>query len=328
MQTKVRGRLALSTAPNPAHDELIFVESVSPAMQTVERVIADIAPTDIPVLLVGESGTGKEIMALRIHQLSRRNGEGFMKVSCAALTPESLAELVDGGENSEGRRPGAARGTLFLDEICELNGACQPCLLRALPDGSGVGANGYSLAARVICSTSHSLEEEMRAGRFREELYFRINGVCLRLPPLRHRREDIPLLVEQFQRKYEEQFGRPRRELSTHALELMVHHGWPGNIRELENAVKKIVALGDEQVAVAELEAALVGPRSNGGHNGTPSLKEAARAASRQAERELILKTLMRTRWNRKRAALELQISYKALLYKLKQIGMDEPGVS
>jgi len=293
----------------------------------VERVIADIAPTDIPVLLVGESGTGKEVMALRIHRLSRRNGEGFLKVNCAALTPESLAELVEGGENGHGRRRGVAQGTLFLDEICELSAACQPCLLRALPDGSGVSANSHLLAARVICSTSRNLEEEMRVGRFREELYFRINGVCLRLAPLRHRREDIPLLVEQFLRKYEEQFERPRRELSPHTLELMVQHGWPGNIRELENAVKKIVALG-EQAAIAELEAGLVGPRLNGGHNGTPSLKEAARAASRQAERELILKTLMRTRWNRKRAAQELQISYKALLYKLKQIGMDEPGVS
>ena len=328
MQTKVRSGLALNTAPYPGSDEPLFVGSVSPAMQTVERVITDIAPTDIPVLLVGESGTGKEIMALRIHQLSRRNGEAFLKFSCAALTPESLAELVEGGENSHGRRRGAARGTLFLDEVCEMDGACQPWLLHALPDGSGVGANGGSLAARVICSTSRNLEEEMRAGRFREELYFRINGVCLRLPPLRHRREDIPLLVEQFQRKYEAQFGRPHRELSAHTLELMIQHAWPGNIRELENAVKRIVALGDEQVAVADLEAALVGPRPNGGHNGTPSLKETARAASRQAERELILKTLMRTRWNRKRAAQELQISYKALLYKLKQIGMDEPGVS
>jgi two-component system response regulator AtoC len=328
MLTKARVPLAWGEAPSSAEGELFFVESISPAMQTLERVVADIAPTDIPVLLVGESGTGKEIMARRIHQLSRRSHEGFLKLSCAALASESLGELVEAERNGYGRQQSVTAGTVFLDEICELDGACQPWLLRALPDGSEAGANGALLAARLICSTSRNLEEEMRGGRFREELYFRINGVCLRLPPLRHRREDLPLLVGHFQRKYEAQFGRARRKLSPRLLELMAQHSWPGNIRELENAVKKVVALGDEQVAVEDLEGALAGQRSNGGHNGTLSLKEAARAASRQAERELILKALTRTRWNRKRAAQELQISYKALLYKLKQIGMDEPGVS
>jgi two-component system, NtrC family, response regulator AtoC len=165
----------------------------------------------------------------------------------------------------------------------------------------------------------------MHAGRFRSELYYRINGVCLRLPPLRDRREDIPLLVEFFLTKYAAQLGRPRPCLSPRTLQILGEHSWPGNIRELENVVKKIVALGDEQLATAELGAAAGETRKTDAavrHN--HSLKAAARAASREAERELIMKALARTRWNRKRAAQELQISYKSLLYKLKQIGFED----
>lgn len=331
MQAKTsKVRLAISPVPPPLGEEPFFVSSLSPVMQTVERVVADIAPTDIPVLMVGESGTGKEVMALRIHQLSRQGHGLFLKVSCGALTPDQLSALLSGEENSDGRKRAAAQETLFLDEICELDPACQPRLLRALPDGIGIGANGNSMVAgaRLICATSRNLEEEMHAGRFREELYFRVNGVCLRLPPLRHRKEDVPLLAAHFQTKYEAQFERPHRPLSAHAMELMTRYTWPGNIRELENVVKKIVALGNEAVAAGELEQALCAKGANGGSNGVLSLKEASRAASRQAERELILKTLTRTRWNRKRAAQELQISYKALLYKLKQIGVGESEAS
>ena len=155
-----------------------FVAGVSPAMRALERVIADIAPTDIPVLLLGESGTGKEVVAMQIHRLSQRRSEPFVKMSCVALTPESfngrLHQPEAGGE--------AVSGTLFLDEISQLDSACQPKLLHVLPDGEEAGG-----ALRVISATSRNLDEEMRAGRFREELYYRVNGVCLRLPPLRQR---------------------------------------------------------------------------------------------------------------------------------------------
>ena len=161
----------------------------------------------------------------------------------------------------------------------------------------------------------------MRAGRFREELYFRLNGICLRLPPLRHRKEDIPLLLEHFLRKYSQTFERPLSSLSAGAFQVVMEYGWPGNIRELENFVKKLVAVGNESIMVSELKEALAHAQTAGNGGNGMSLKRVARAASQHAERELILKALTRTRWNRKRAAQELQISYKALLYKLKQIG-------
>jgi two-component system response regulator AtoC len=211
--------------------------------------------------------------------------------------------------------------------VSELDPACQPKLSFALPDGDN-GHSGMRLGARLICATSRNLEEEMRAGRFREELYFRINGVCLRLPPLRQRREDIPILFEHFASRYARQFGREVPVVGAGAMEVLLQHPWPGNVRELENVARTTAALGDIRLALAELGAPVREmPATNGGAEAV-SLKEASRAASRLAERELILKTLTRTRWNRKRAAQELQISYKALLYKLKQIGLDESGAA
>jgi DNA-binding NtrC family response regulator len=165
----------------------------------------------------------------------------------------------------------------------------------------------------------------MHAGRFRIELYYRINGVCLRLPPLRERKEDIPQLVDFFLRKHCAQLGKPQPSLSPGTLRMFLDHTWPGNIRELENCVKSVVVLGEDQLAVAGLGVSATETRATRTVE-TPvhSLKAAARAASREAERGLILEALARTRWNRKRAAEELQISYKSLLYKLKQIGLKE----
>ncbi len=320
-QSELEANVAVATS---LHGNHAYVPALSPAMRAVERVVADIAPTDIPVLLEGESGTGKEVVAAQIHRLSLRRREPFTKVSCAALTPEFFNgrthDAANGSEHS---------GIFLLDEISELDPACQPKLLHVLPDGDALPLEGAlaSLGARVICTTSRNLEEEMRAGRFREDLYYRINGVCLRLPPLRHRKEDVPVLVGYFLSKYAAQFGRPQPKLSGYVMAQFNDYDWPGNIRELENAVKKIVALGDERAAVADVRARVAAQGSNGGAE-ILSLKEAARAASRQAERELILKVLGRTRWNRKRAAQELQISYKALLYKLKQIGLEDQAVS
>ena len=320
-QASLESQVAIAS---PLQGNHVYVPALSPSMRSVERVIADIAPTDIPVLIEGESGTGKEVVAAQIHRLSLRRREPFTKVSCAALTLEFFNGRTHNGSNGS-----VSSGIFLLDEISELDPACQPKLLHVLPDGEALPLEGAlpTLGARVICITSRNLEEEMRAGRFREELYFRINGVSLRLPPLRHRKEDVPVLASFFLSKYAAQFGRPQPKLSGYVLAQFSEYDWPGNVRELENAVKKIVALGDERAAVADLRARAAAQGSDGGTE-ILSLKDAARAASRQAERELILKVLGRTRWNRKRAAQELQISYKALLYKLKQIGLDDQTVS
>ena len=293
-------------------------------MQTLENVVAEIAPTNIPVLLVGESGAGKEMFARRIHQLSTNGDEPLVKIACAAMNPGNfVGELGLNKSDVSAEEAKTLNRTVFFDEISELDLSCQRSLLYALPDGEARPRRG-SLGARVISTTNRNLDDEMRAGRFRSELYYRINGVCLRLPPLRDRKEDIPLLVESFLTKYAAEFGRPRPSLSPRALRMLLDYSWPGNIRELENAVKKIVALGAENLALPDLVAEPAEIRTEVNETRSYSLKAAARAASREAEREMILEALARTRWNRKRAAQELQISYKSLLYKLKQIGLPD----
>jgi two-component system response regulator AtoC len=313
-----------------------FVHGSSPAMRALERTVADIASTEIPVLLVGESGTGKEVMALEIHRLSRRRGEPFVKCGCSGLTGESLMARLQRAENVM-PADAAGGGSLFLDGINHLETAAQGRLLDLLPDASGTPSEGCH-SIRVISSTTRNLEEEMKSGRFREELFYRINGVQLQLPRLRERKEDIPALLEFFFKKYASLFERPEPKVSDSTMSLLLRHAWPGNVRELENVARKIVALGDEHLATHDLAAenrpkALESLASDakipdGGFSHPPSgsLEEAARAASRLAERAMILNQLERTHWNRKRAARELQISYKALLYKLKQLGLDGSG--
>jgi two-component system, NtrC family, response regulator AtoC len=303
----------------PITEDGNFVAGSSPTVLTLKSVIAEIAPTNIPVLLVGESGTGKRMVAQLIHRLSPRAEEPFIKVACAAMNPERMSVEL-GLDPNRGRN---AAGTVFLEEISELDAACQRSLLYALPEEDSRQSSGR-IAARVIATTNRNLDEEMRAGRFRSELYYRINGVCLRLPPLRERKDDIPLFADFFLKKHAAQFGRQRPSLGSRTLQTFMDHSWPGNIRELENVIKKIVALNDEELATAELMRAPIVERPHAAESHGSSLKAASRAASREAERELILKALARTRWNRKRAARDLQISYKSLLYKLKQIGLQD----
>lgn len=330
MERQLKGTSAteiITTSEASVADDQVFADFVSPSVRPLERIIFEIAPTNIPVLIVGESGSGKEIIAQRVHRLSRRANEPFVKLTCANLSPKDLDQLLE-GKNAAGivKRLWEA-GTVFLDEVSELELGCQPKLLHVLPDGDAAPPD-YYLRARVISSTSRDIEEEIRHGRFREELYYRLNGVCLRLPPLRRRKEDIPVLIDFFLRKYAGQFGRPQPTFSANAMSRFLDFQWPGNIRQLENAVRNIVALGDERLALGALGS--VGAELGTRAKAIPrfSLKQAARAASHQVERELILETLQRTRWNRKRAAHELQISYKALLYKLKQIGMEDKAES
>ncbi|HZP16439.1 MAG TPA: sigma 54-interacting transcriptional regulator [Terriglobales bacterium] len=279
-------------------------------MSVVEAVIGELAHSSVPVLLIGERGTGKKTIALRIHQSPGWRGEQFRVLKCRELSSDVLKpDMLPSG------------ATLYLEEIGDLNPRCQGELLELLSKHNGWGSRDL----RLICGSSRDLEPELKEGKFREDLYYRLSGVCLRIPPLRQRKEDVPRLMTFFLERYAELFQRPVPALSAATQQLFVQHSWPGNLAELEAAARAIVAVGDESVAMGGLRAVLT---RNHGNGEKTSLKEAARAASREAERELILKVLARTRWNRRRAAQELQISYKALLYKLKQIGYGEFGAS
>lgn len=303
----------------------VYISGISAEIQPVQRLISEIAPTDIPVLLLGESGTGKEFAAIQIHSLSLYRGLQFQKVACPGTTAESLASYFVPSVDVNGRGVGHRVGTLFLDEIGELDPDCQRRLLHSIPDGSGLPAE-QPMGGRIISCSNRDLETDVHHGKFRSELFYRLSGVCVQLPPLRRRQEDIPLLVRHFLKKYAEVFHRAEMTLSDRVMQVLVEHPWPGNIRQLENVVKRIVALESEELGIVDLKvspmllslphAAIAAP--------SRSLKAASRAASRQAERELILQTLERTHWNRKRAAEALQISYKSLLFKLKQIQVPE----
>ena len=296
-------------ALTPGHE---FIESVSPSMRSLVAVMLEVAQSEVPVLLLAEKGAGKTATARRIHQLSQRTGQWFRVFSCMTMEAGK-------GQDSAGEDTLVGEGTIFLEELSELSAQGQSRLLQAMTGGSTNGSRAQRIA-RLICGSSCDLEAKVKAGSFREDLYYRISGVCLRIPPLRQRREDISILMEHFLWKFGRDFQRTVPILSQETQRLFQDYSWPGNVRELENAAKAIVALGDETVAMGGLRAMLCRP-SAGASNGRVSLKEAARAASRETEKELILRALTRTHWNRRRAAQDLQISYKALLYKLKQIG-------
>jgi DNA-binding NtrC family response regulator len=297
----------------------VWLESVSAGMRTVEAVIRELSQNDVPVLVVAEHGSGKAAAAERIHVLSGRAAEPFRSYQGSEATDQVLA--AGSGEG----------GTVYLQEVGELAAASQKELVRQI----GLSGKGNSNSKdhdnsedqrrvpRFICGTSGELEPEVKAGKFREDLYYRISGVCLRLPPLRQRKEDIPVLRDWFLSAAARDFCRAVPALSRETQSFFLEYHWPGNIRELKDAARAIVALGDETLAMGGLRS-LLRRADRGGEGEKISLKDAARAASREAERELILHVLARTRWNRRRAAEELQISYKALLYKLKQIGCEE----
>lgn len=289
------------------------------AMVALDRAVNDIAPTNIPILLFGESGVGKKFIAQRIHQLSPWRNEPFTRVVCATLSADLVSSYF---RRAQGNGSSHKHGSVLFDEISELSGASQQMLLYALPEDENPA--GLFHGPRVLSSTSHNLEDEMRAGRFRRELYYRINGACLRVPPLRQRKEDIPALVELFLAKHSALLQRAQPPVNPHVMDVLCEYPWPGNIRELENLIKKAIALGDVQMALADLAARPADPNPALSRTQGSPLKMAARVASRQAERQLILEALARTRWNRKRAAQELQISYKSLLHKLKQIAGEE----
>jgi two-component system, NtrC family, response regulator AtoC len=301
-----------------------FVYGLGAEMHSLNVLAAEIARTDIPVLLVGESGTGKDVYARLIHRLSGRTEAALAKINCAALDAGQLLSEVRAAFQSAGDGGDFRARTVFLDGVHELDSACQRVLLSLLPDGEAK-SGGPSGIIRVVSSTSCNFEKEIEAGRFRLELYFRIKGVILRLPPLRDRKEDIPDLLECFLVKHANELKKNTPELSRDVRKMLFAYDWPGNIRELENVARNIVAVGDAGLALGDLRVSQAPRPAASEALNVPSLKVAARAASRRTERELILRALERTHWNRKRAARDLQISYKSLLYKIKQIGATLP---
>jgi two-component system response regulator AtoC len=369
-------------------------------MAEVRDLIERVSDTDVTILIRGESGTGKELVARALHERSLRRDRPFVKVNCAALPTELLESELFGFEKGAftgaiQHKPGkfefANHGTMFLDEIGDMSPPLQAKLLQVLQDGEFSrlgGKHDVHVDVRVITATNRDLETAVAEGQFREDLYFRLNVVTISLPPLRDRREEIPFLTDHFLKKYSVQYNKPVTTITPQLARLFMEYEWPGNVRQLENMVKRMVVLGGEAPIVAELqqpvafpmyrpqpasqafrppaappppaaaaeppiaaraaapayEAVAAGaspaalsaapPRANGSVPAAPavvhtapvnvSLKDIARAAAREAERELILRMLTRTRWNRKEAAEILGISYKALLYKIKESGLDK----
>jgi DNA-binding NtrC family response regulator len=394
--------------------------STSPSMRRARALVERIADTDVPVLLLGESGTGKEVIAREIHARSNRKNKPFIKINCAALPAELLESELFGHERgaftgATAEKPGkfelADQGTIFLDEIGEMAIRLQAKLLQVLQDEEFFrvgGKKSVRVDSRVVVATNRDLEKEIALGNFREDLYYRLNVVAIRLPPLRERREDVVPLTDHFLKKYGRHYINGVSELPREVLQAFADYDWPGNVRELENMVRRLCVLKDATLVLDELNAGGRSPASApslptayGGDDGTygrsheepvrsppsssvqvlemptraashagasvmptpapvmlepansviaapryvnpfdvpqpppppapagePSLKDIGKRAAMLAEREAILAMLQRTAWNKRRAATKLRISYKALLYKIKECGIIDPRAS
>jgi DNA-binding NtrC family response regulator len=322
------------------NDETFFI-AASPIMRKLRSQAALVAAVDIPVLMLGESGTGKEVMARLIHKLSPRAHRTFLKVNCAAVPGDLLESELFGYEpgaftGATHAKPGkfelCNRGTILLDEIGEMPYGLQAKLLHVLQDQqfSRLGSRSMvKVDVRILAATNIDIPEALAGKRLREDLYYRLNAFTLNVPPLRERKEEIPILLKHFMSRMAERYARPPLPLSTELLQACHDYNWPGNLRELSNFIKRYLVLADEKAAIIELRpksdgtGAHVDPRSEHG-NGAGGLKSVARGAKDEAEAEAISKALEETNWNRKRAAVILKISYKALLYKIRQYGLAE----
>ena len=319
----------------------------SPEMQSVRNLIAKVARADVTVLLRGESGVGKEIVARAIHDSSARAQKPLLKVNCTALPGELLESELFGHEKGAftgayREKPGkfevARGGTLLLDEIGEMPLRLQAKLLHILQDGEFARVGGERIIqtdVRVIAATNRDLEAAIRAGQFREDLYYRINVIEIRIPPLRERREEIPALIRHFLERSKEENGHSI-DIPAATLRAFMDYSWPGNVRELENLLKRIAVLDNGHQVPPEIVASLAsGSVLSGPLTGTVpttviphavmGLKDIARQAARDAERVAIAEVLDRVHWNRAKAARLLQISYKALLYKIVDCGLVSP---
>ncbi|HEY6307322.1 MAG TPA: sigma-54 dependent transcriptional regulator [Candidatus Angelobacter sp.] len=333
----------------------------SPKMMEVKMTIEKVADTTATVLIRGESGTGKEVVARMIYAESSRCDKPFVKVNCAAIPHELLESELFGYEPGAftgairqrlGKFEQANSGTIFLDEISEMHPALQAKLLHVLQDHEFSrlgGKRDIQVDVRVLAATNKPLERAVEEGVFREDLFYRLNVVTIHIPPLRERREEIPVFLEYFLEKYSQHYGKRPPMFSDYAVGRMMEYAWPGNIRELENLVKRYVIVGNEAQIIRELSthkpivssfggaATIVSavpapslPPHHASGNGVdlemPSLLEIGRRAAMQAEREAIERVLAQTRWNRRQAAKILKISYKALLNKLKAMEESAKG--
>ncbi len=336
----------------------------NPRMAEIRNTVEKVAGTDVTVLVRGESGVGKEVIARLLFEYSRRRQKPFIKVNCAAIPHDLLESELFGYEagaftgavrDKPGKFELANHGTLFLDEIAEMHPMLQAKLLHVLQDGtfSRLGAKrDIAVDVRVVCATNKLLEERVRDGLFREDLLYRINVVTIFLPPLRERRDEIPALTEYMLRKYAIQYARPLRRLSPEVARRMTEYDWPGNIRELENLCKRFVIVGSETQILRELSSRgpagsdsqdslrngssqaggdIASPQSKQADSATApsqagdiSLLEVGRRAAWEAERRAIQEMLEVTHWNRREASRRLQVSYKALLNKIKQMQLEE----
>jgi len=319
-----------------------FVRS-SKRMREVEAQAQLVAKSDIPVLVLGESGTGKEIIAMYTHQMSRRAGRMFLKVNCAAMPADLLESELFGYE--QGAFTGAVKskpgkfelcdgGTIFLDEIGEMPPTLQAKLLHVLQDGtfSRLGGRGPTKTdVRVIAATNVNMKEAMARKTFREDLYYRLNGLSLMLPPLRERLDEIPAMAAHFMRKGAKKYDLQPLPISSALLDALGKYNWPGNLRELENTINRYLILQDEKTVIAELnQMSGVSPPAEKlqGHVEAGGLKKLVRGLKGEAESSVIAGALEETGWNRKAAANDLQISYKALLYKIKQYDLSPKTAS
>jgi two-component system response regulator AtoC len=322
-------------------EDLSFL-AASPQMVRIRQQILQIAPVDVPVFICGESGVGKEVVARMIHLRSKRRNQAFIKVNCAALPGELLESELFGFEQgaftgAHRAKPGkfelANKGTIFLDEIAEMSTHLQAKLLHVLQDHQYSRLGGRHMVetdVRVLAATNVDVQEAMKTGRFREDLYYRLNVLSILVPPLRERATEIPLLFRHFLDKYSEKFGKGAMAPSKHLLDAAANYPWPGNLRELENFVKRYVILEDDEGSLRELvEMSSARQRTSPRQEVTvpreQGLKALVRGLKDEAEMEAIADALEKTRWCRKDAAKMLGISYKALLYKMRQFNLDTP---
>lgn len=337
----VRRSLGTGSAQSPGDEvkEIPLNENTSfvrctPRMQEIETQCTRVARADIPVLILGESGTGKEVAALLIHKSSARSQRMFLKVNCAAMPADLLESELFGYE--QGAFTGAVKskpgkfelcdkGTIFLDEIGEMPAILQAKLLQVLQDGtfSRLGSrSSVRVDVRVIAATNIDVKQAMVQKQFREDLYYRLNGFTVRMPPLRERTQEIPVLAAHFMRKTAAKYDCTALPISPALMRALSQYSWPGNLRELENTIKRYLVLGGEREIIEELSPissmayGSVAPEANS------SLKTIVAGLKRNAEAIAIAQALAGTGWNRKAAADDLKISYKALLYKIKEYNL------
>ena len=319
---------------NPTPPDLVlFGQSV--AMAEVKAKAEKICRTNIPILLCGEGGTGKEALARWVHANSEYGMGDFVKVNCAAIPGPLLESELFGYEkgaftganqSKPGRVEMAHRGTLFLDEIADLDLNLQSKLLHFLQDGTYSRIGDHSerkVDARVLCATNKDLDQETAAGRFRQDLFYRIHVFRLKLPPLRERREDIPMLAEFFRRHYEIQFGMKSEPFPPEMLEYLQNLNWNGNVRELSNGIARYVLIGpDANMKEEQTQKKKSSLRNKSVDGSVMPLKNLAKEAIKEMERNVILEALRANQWNRRKTAQSLKISYRALIYKIQDAGL------